>query len=87
VTLPEKDRAVADLIQAVADSLSASTGRRVARILPLNVLGERISRGFAGTPAREAIRAALAQAGGGWVWTVNYQVNSRTYYLNINRVR
>jgi hypothetical protein len=86
VTLAKEDRTVADLIRAVADSLSASAGRRVARVLPLNVLGEHIDQGFTETPAREVIRAALAKAGGDWVWILNYQISSRTYYLNINRV-
>ena len=87
VTLAENERTVAGLIQAVADSLSVSVGRRVLTVLPLNVLGERTDKGFTETPAREAIRAALAKARGDWVWTLNYDISSGTYYLNINRPR
>lgn len=87
VTLAENERTVTGLIQAVADSLSVSVGRRVLTVLPLNVLGERTDKGFTETPAREAIRAALAKARGDWVWTLNYDISSRTYYLNINRAR
>ena len=87
VTLAGKERTVADLIQAVADSLSASVGRRVLPVLPLNVLHERTDQGLTEAPAREVMRAALAKARGDWVWTVNYHISSRTYFLNINPVR